>query len=74
MNNKMLLAELKSIENRMDFIDGIHGDYWQDGELCFWCHSKTYNGDVGVVHDLNCLKLQVRLKIARIEYGQRTIK
>ena len=74
MNDKMLLAELKSIENKMDFIDGIRGDYWGEKQLCFWCGSTYYDGFVGVVHHRNCPKFQVRSKIAVIENGKSTTK
>lgn len=63
MNQRQLLAQLKSIENSMDLIDGQEGDYWGEEELCFWCRSKKYNGQVGVVHTKDCAKQQVRDKI-----------
>lgn len=74
MNDKMLLAELKSIETRMDFIDCMRGDYWDKGQLCFWCGSRRYDGTVGVIHDMNCPKFQVRVKITMIENGKSTTK
>ena len=69
MNDKMLLAELKSVENKMDFIDGIRGDYWGDKQLCFWCGSTYYDGFVGVKHAEWCAKDNVRCLIKQMENG-----
>jgi len=66
MDDKTLLETLKCIENNMDLIDGARGNYWGDKELCFWCGSKEYNSIVGVIHDVNCAKFQVRHKINKI--------
>ena len=74
MNDKMLLAELKSIENKMDFINGIRGDYWGYKKLCFWCGSRTYDSKVGVIHTEWCAKYSVRCLIKQMENGKGTNK
>jgi len=50
-----------------DLLDKVNGDYGTKKHYCLFCKSNLYNSQVGIIHNGECIILELRRDIKHYE-------